>query len=300
VASDFESLIPTTVAREVIASLGERTSPLMRLCRVVQMPSAEAQIPVISAAPVSGFVDPLGGLKPDAAVEWAAVLLQAGEIGAVVPVPQSFIDDTTLNVTASVQDELAASFARTFETAALYGGGDAPAAWPAGGLTAPANAPAASGATVLEAVDAALSMLEAEGVQPDGILGGAALAAALRKEMVAALAPFTSAPQSLWGIPILTSTFWDDTVGVALVGGFRDVVVGVRQTITYTVSDQGITIDGAGKVLLNALQQDSIIVRAFMRIALQAVKPIGSSGQPVPPLALAKVGATGAAAKSKA
>lgn len=138
--TDFASLIPTTVADAVIQSLGERSSPLMQLCRTVQMPSAEEQIPVVSAAPISDFVDPLGGLKPAADVEWQAKLLEAGEIGAVVPVPQSFIDDTTFNVTQSVQDELAASFASTFEKAALYGSANAPAAWPAGGLTAPANA----------------------------------------------------------------------------------------------------------------------------------------------------------------
>lgn len=138
-------------------------------------------------------------------------------------------------------------------------------------------------------------------MQPDGILGGAALSAALRSQMVTTMQPFTAAPQALWGIPILTSTYWNDATGVALVGGFQACVVGIRRAITYTVSQEGVITDALGKVVYNALQQDGVIVRAYLRIALQVVQPIGNAGTAVPPLALAtSTGPVAAAAATKA
>jgi hypothetical protein len=263
----------------------------MRLATTVQMPSGEERLPVISSVPASDFVDPFGGLKPGTSVEWSPATLEAGEIGALVGVPTAFIDDTTYNVGASVRDELAASFAKTFERAALYGAPNMPASWPAGGLTAAANCNVVSAAEPLAAIDAALSRLEQDGIRPDGIVGGAALSAALRQQMVVSLQPFTQAPPQLWGIPIEISNYWDDGVGVALVGGYKTgVIVGVRQAIEYTTSEDGVITDTAGKVIFNALQQDSLILRAYMRIALQEVRPLSPvTATPVLPLALATV-----------
>jgi hypothetical protein len=145
-----------------------------------------------------------------------------------VPVPDAFIADTTFDVWGSVRDEVAASFVRVFDQAALYGT-NAPADWHAGGLTAPAHADVAKGADELAALDAAMAALEANGVTVDGILGGAALRSALRTKVMTTLQPFTAEPPALWGVPITYSTFWNDTVGLALVGGWGDVIAGVRE-----------------------------------------------------------------------
>jgi HK97 family phage major capsid protein len=130
---------PRAVAQEIIGAISDEESGLMQLAHTVQMPSGIETVPVISAAPVAGFVNPAyGGLKPDGAVEWTSLPLEAGEIGTVVGVPNAYLDDTAYPVWESVRGEIARAFTRIFETGALYGTG-APTAWPTGGLTAQAE-----------------------------------------------------------------------------------------------------------------------------------------------------------------
>jgi hypothetical protein len=289
VPTNYPTLIPQEVAQQVIASVTESQSAVMQLARIVPMPSGVEQVPLVTASPTSGFVSPAyGGLKPSGEVEWTAATLTAAEIGCVVAVPDAFVADTTFDVWGSARDEVTKSFVRVFEQAALYGT-NAPTAWPAGGLTAAAQADPASGADALAALDAAMSLLEARGVAVTGILGGAALRSALRTKLMTTLQPFTAEPPALWGVPIVYSTYWDDTLGVALVGGWDGVIAGVREDLTFAMSSEGVITDASGVVLLNALQSDSSILRTYWRLALQAVQPLGPDGTQVKPLALATV-----------
>jgi hypothetical protein len=133
-----------------------------------------------------------------------------------------------------------------------------------------------------------MSQLEANGITPTGILGGAALRAALRSQMVTVLQPFSEAPPSIYGVPIRYSANWDDTIGLALIGGFdAGVLVGIREDMTWTLSEEGVISDATGNVILNALQSDSSIMRCYWRLPLQAVQPLGPAGTPVKTLALA-------------
>jgi HK97 family phage major capsid protein len=299
VPTTYEDLVPSAVAAEVVSSVSDHQSALMQLAHKVPMPSGVEQVPVVSSAPVSGFVSPAyGGLKPGSSVEWTALTLTAGEIGVLVAVPDAYISDTSYDVWGNVKDEITRSFVSVFENAALYGT-NAPSDWPTGGLTAAAHADAISGADALDALDKAMSHLEAAGITPSGILGGPALRAALRAQSVAVLQPFTEAPASIYGVPIAFSTNWDDTKGIALVGGFDPgVIVGIREDLTWTISEEGVISDATGKVVLNALQSDSSILRCYWRLALQATQPIGPEGTGVKTLALAKVGAATARSKS--
>jgi hypothetical protein len=117
--------------------------------------------------------------------------------------------------------------------------------------------------------------------------------------MIPILQPFSAAPAQVYGVPIAFSSNWDDSKGIALVGGFDPgVLVGIREDMIWTISEEGVITDATGKVILNALQSDSSIMRCYWRLALQAVKPLGPSGSAVKTLALAKVGAAAARSKS--
>jgi HK97 family phage major capsid protein len=288
--TDFETLVPKGVAAEVVATAADEASALMQLSNVVRMPSGASEIPVVSGSPASGFVSPVyGGLKPHGDVTWSSETLTAAEIGVVSAVPDAFIADTSFSVWDSVKSEIIKSFVRVFEQAALYGT-NAPAEWPTGGLTAAAQADAITGADPLAAIDAAMSHLEAAGITPSGILGGSALRAALRAQTVTIMQPFSEAPAQLFGVPIAFSSNWNDTVGLALVGGYESVVVGIREDMTFTYSTDGVISDDAGVIVLNALQSDSSILRTYWRVGLQALSPLGPAGTAIKPLALAKVG----------
>lgn len=67
----------------------------MALATVARMPSGVETVPVVSSAPIAGFVNPAyGGLKPGSAIDWTALPLTAGEVGTVVGIPNAYLDDS--------------------------------------------------------------------------------------------------------------------------------------------------------------------------------------------------------------
>jgi len=297
---DDPQLLPATVAAEIVQSVTDRDSALMTLCRKIAMPSRSESVPVVSSAPAAGFVDPVTGLKPTGVIDWSPVTLTASEIGVVVALPDDFVADTNFAPWPSAREEIIRSFVKTFELAALYGRPTDQPGWPAGGLTAAAAAAPVLDPDALGALDAAMSLLEADGISPSGILGGAALRAALRAQTVAVMQPFSPAPASIYGVPVVFSGHWDDSVGLALVGGFENVLAGIRQDLTWLMTSVGVLTDATGKVVVNAFTQDQTLMRCYWRIALQITQPLGPADTPVKTLALAKVGTpVGEAAEAK-
>ena len=232
-------------------------------------------------------------------IDWAPVTLTASEIGVVVALPDDFVQDTTFAPWPSAREEIIRSFVKVFELAALYGRPADQPGWPAGGLTAPAAAAPALNSDALGALDAAMSLLEADGVTPTGILGGAALRAALRAQTVAVMQPFSAAPASIYGVPVAFSSHWDDSVGLALVGGFEDVLVGVRQDLSWLMTSVGVLSDSTGNVVVNAFTQDQTLLRCYWRLALQITQPLGPADAPVKTLALAAIGAPAGETESR-
>jgi hypothetical protein len=115
--------------------------------------------------------------------------------------------------------------------------------------------------------------------------------------MVDVMQPFSEATAQVYGVPVRFSSNWNDTTGLALVGGYEAVLVGLRQDLTYDLSEDGVITDEAGVVVLNAFQSDSVLMRAYMRVALAEAMPVGAAGSAVKPLALATVSGGAAAAK---
>lgn len=298
-APDYSELLPPAVATEVVQSVAEQESALLQLARKAPMPTGSEIVPVVSGAPAAGWVDPSTGLKPRGDVTWEPLTLTCGEVGVLVPFPDAFTADAAFSPWQSARVEIIKAFTSVIEAAGLYGI-NAPAGWPVGGITAPLYADTITGTDALAAIDAAMTALETNGVTPTGVLGGAALRAALRQQTVAIMQPFSEASASIYGAPIAFTSNWDDTKGVALIGGFENVIAGLRTDLTWSLSDSAVITDSAGVVTVNAYQQDVSILRCYWRLALAAASPLGPDGSPVTPLALAKVGTPVAARGARA
>jgi hypothetical protein len=288
VPTDYENLIPHTIAAQVIQSVVEEQSAVLRLARTVPMPSGLETVPVISSPPAAGWVDAYGGLKPATAVEFDGLVLTASELATVLAIPNSYLEDAGYPIWPPVRAEIARAFARVFDASALSGT-NAPSDWPAGGLIAAAHATPVTGADALAALDAAFVELESNGVPVDGILGGSALASAVRTQIVAYQMPTGPPVSTLWGVPLVISANWPTAAGLALVGGWQYVIAGLRQDVRYELSTDGVITDATGKVIVNAFQADSTLMRAYLRAGLAVANPIGSDGAATKPLALASV-----------
>ena len=192
-------------------------------CRPARSASRSSSTP-----PQSGFVNPAyGGRKPASEVVWTPAELIAEELATALPVPNAFLDDSWFPVWPSVRDEISAVVRRHVRRRRAVRDERAGVV-PDGGLTAPAWADPVTGATALEALDAALGALEANNVTVDGILGGAE--ARGRRSARRWSRSWRRPPQpstTLWGIPV---TFTIDVGrrrrGSRLVGGWQAVIVG--------------------------------------------------------------------------
>ena len=286
VATDYPNLVPRAMASELI-ELATTQSVVLTLGNTQRMASGLASIPVVSFRPVAGFVNPVyGGRKPATKIEWSAKQLVAEEIACALMVPNAFVDDAGFPVWENVRSMVASAIAETLDKAVLFGTG-APASYPTGGLSTLAGA-AQTGADITAAIDKAAGAVEASGGIPDGIAGGALIGSALRAAYNAVGALPSEAPaNTLYGWPIMQTPVWDSTKGDAVVGDWDYLLVGVRQDITFDLSDSAILQDGAGAIIGNAFQDDSTAMRCYIRIGVVVGQPLNAAGTPLAPFEFA-------------
>jgi HK97 family phage major capsid protein len=295
-ATTYTDLIPRDIADQAI-SAAEQESVVLALGNVIRMSAGTESVPVVSVAPVVDFVTPAyGGRKPMTTVEWTSEQLIPVEIAATLAIPDAFIDDAGFPVWESVRSELAKAIAKKLDQAIIFGT-DAPAEFPTGGIAGLAGA-AQSGATAEEAIDLALAAVEAQGVRPSGIAAGLSILSALRQSQLAAgMGPVTQqAAGQLFGLPVETTIHWLPAAGDALVGDFAGaLVIGIREDVTYELSQEGVLVDGTGAIVVTAFQDDMTLMRVRLRVACAIAQPVGAGGAAVIPFEFADWTATAAA-----
>jgi hypothetical protein len=262
------------------------------------MPQGVMNVPVVSVAPTAEFVG-MGARKPLATIEWTAEVLAPQEIAALVAIPDAFLLDAGFPVWESVRAEVSSAIAYALDAAVLYGT-NAPASYPAGGIAALAGAPQ-TGADAHAAIDAAATVIETSGLIPDGIAAGAAIGSALRAAYREVGALPSAVPQpTIYGMPVVRTAAWDDTKGDALVGAWDSaLVVGIREDLTFDISQDATLTDGAGKVVLSAFESDMSVLRVYVRVAVAIARRVAPGGGLVVPFSFAKW-TGGTTARSKA
>jgi len=298
-ATAWSDLIPTAVVRDVIDAAAAE-SAVLALGTTVVMPAGVMNVPVVSVAPSAAFVA-TGARKPTTTIEWSAKALSPEEIALTLWIPDVYLNDAGFPVWESVRAEVAKAIARTLDAAVLYGT-SAPASYPTGGIAALAG-PASTGADALEALDAAAGVVEASGLIPNGIVAGAAVGSALRAAYreAGALPSETPVP-NIYGMPVVRTPAWDVANGDALVGDWTKLVVGIREDMTFDLSDSAVLTDGAGSVVVSAFEQDVTCMRAYLRVAVAIATPVQPDGSgAVAPFAFASwSGGTTTAAATRA
>jgi Phage capsid family len=283
-ATDFESLIPTSVASDLIAA-AEQESVAMRLGNVTTMPTGIESVPTVTVEPDAEW-NALGGRKKATTIEWTALRLEAEELACILAIPQAWIDDNGFPVWDQVRGRVASGFAKRIDETVLFAVAPVPSSFPPTGVVGVAGT-ALTGADALDAIDKGLAAVEAQGLLPNGIASSSAIGSALRKEYrTIAVTPDTAPTSTLYGPPVAIAAYWDATKGDAIVGDWTKLVIGVREDIRFETSDSAILQDAAGAILANAFQDDLVAMRCYMRIGAAIGLPVGSDGTPVEPFAL--------------
>lgn len=284
--TDAAALIPEDVSQ---AFLGGATNQSLVLQTFTRIPVAQAQtrLPILSALPVAYWVTGDTGLKQTTEVNWANKYLNIEELAAIVPIPESVLDDASYDVWGSVQPLLENAVARAVDSAAIFGT-NAPASFPTAMVTAAVaagntytrgtNNAAAGG--IAEDFNGLFKLTEADGYDVDGLAAHVAYKGRLRGARTSqGEATGEVSPTNIYGVtPVYPARgLWPSPgTGAAEALAFQrdQFVVGVRSDFTYKILDQAVIQDNTGTIIYNLAQQDMVAMRVTFRVGWQVANPI--------------------------
>lgn len=280
--------VPEPVSDQIIKEL-PHASVLLNRARQIRMSSKTLKQPILSALPDAYWVNGDTGLKQTTKAEWGSQTITAEELAALVVVPDALFDDSNVPIWDEVRPLLVEAIGRKVDQAGLFGT-DKPTSWP----TAIVPSAIAAGNTVEEGTNADIAAdVAALGglVAADGFaVNGFAAKPGLNWQLVGLrdtngtpiYTPSLSAgaPSGLYGYPLneVTNGSWNAATASLLAADWSKFIVGVRQDITFDISKDGIISDADGKVIVNAYQQDSKILRVVFRVGFQVANPVTRVG----------------------
>jgi len=277
--------IPQTVARDVIEVV-ETESVAMSLFRKVTMPARTHRMPVLDAYPLAYWLSGASQQAKDSAFKqttssaWENVELIAEEIAVLVPVPDAYVADTGIDLLQEIKPLLAQAFARKIDGATFFGT-DKPSTWPthiyAGAVAAGNAVTLGAGADVGIDIANLAELVEVDGFSVTAFVARPGFKWTARKARGTDGQPiFDSATNSMYGDSLreMRNGAWDTTKAQLILGDYTKAILGVRQDMTFTVSDSAVITDGAGNVVYSAFQQDGKVLRAVMRVAFAVANPI--------------------------
>ncbi len=283
--SNVAALVPEAVSTQMLVTIGEQ-SAVLALGNNIPLASNQVRFPVLSALPTAYFVNGDTGLKQTTEAAWANRFLYVEEIATIVPIPEAVLDDAQFDVFAAIRPLMETAVVRILDAAVIFGT-NAPTTWAtegnlvgkavaAGNVVARGTNAAAAGGFHQDILDT-VGSLELDGYTPNGAIGNVTVRGRLRgvrdtTGQVMALpadVPGIQYPGSLAGL-------WPTGLNAAelLVGDFTQLVVGVRQDMTYKLLDQGVITDGAGVIQFNLPQQDMLALRLVFRAGYAVANPL--------------------------
>lgn len=285
-ASD-DPLVPTPVSAQIIQELPKASALLSLLPDVnkVPMSSKTSRMPVLSALPEAYFVTGDTGLKQTSSQKWENLMLVAEELAVIVPIPEAYLADSQVPIWDQVRPRIVTAFGRKLDLAAIFG----------------VNKPSTWGTSLVDGIEASGNVVT-EGDHVDIAADIAAVAQKVAEDGFA-VSGFAAAPGFSWrligmrsaqGVPIYVPNLaldepsglygrrfpeianggWDPREASVIAGDWTEAIVGIRQDITFKLFTEGVISDDAGNVVVNLMQQDTVAIRAVMRLAWAVSNPI--------------------------
>jgi HK97 family phage major capsid protein len=274
---DLTGLIPNTISN-VIAQEAVSQSAVMTLGTRVPIPAGKSSVPIPALFPEAEFVNEPGGRKPFTRFAFQTRDITAEEIATTVAIPDSYLEDSAINLWAFARPRLAEAIGRVVDRAVIANQG-APASYPTGGITAFATR-APDGIDAIDTVNNAMGEVEDRGMLITGHavdIRAKSVFRGVRDNTGALLLDRQQVEQrqmdSLYGAPIA----WTALQGADfdfVTGNWGCLVVGIRSDIRYKFSDNGVLADSDGRVTVSAFQDNQTLLKVWARIGVAIVKPI--------------------------
>lgn len=289
--ADVQAAIPEDVAAELTRGAIQQ-SAAMTLFRRRGLSRAQQRVPVLSVLPTAYFVSGDTGLKQTTEVNWTNKFLNVEELAAIVPVPESVVEDLDFDIWGEVRPLLEEAIGIAVD-AAVFFGVNKPASWPtdvvaaaiAAGNTYNRGTNNAAAGGISEDFNQLISLLEADGFDPNGAVAARSMRGRLRGARdTQGRRQDDVTPEEVFGIRFQYPMrgLWPTGSGAAeaIIGDFNEGIFGVRRDYTWKVLDQAVIQDNAGTIIYNLAQQDMVALRVTARYAWQVANVINRD-QPV-------------------
>lgn len=284
--------VPREIAEQIVGDVETRSTALT-LGRRVPTTTRDSRIAILAQTPDAYFVSGDNGLKQTSAAMFNSTPLIAEEIAVIIVIPDSVIADSEYGLWSALRPLIARAFARRLDRAIIFGN-EKPTTWPAGMVTAAT----AAGYTVRAGTDPVADLLAAaenlarRDYNPDAaaVRTGWQYRAASSRSNAFIGSPVGSAqpfPLTVAGLPVATDpVYWDSTAAEIVVADWDNVLIGVRQDLTFDFSNSAVIQDATGAIVNNMWQKDSTSMRAVMRVGYHLAMPTTQSGTSSAPVSV--------------
>jgi HK97 family phage major capsid protein len=286
--ANAQSLIPEDLQRTIVQSAIQQSVVMRMGVRATDLPRNQRRVAVSSVLPFGFFVNGDTGLKQTTKMEWEDLFFDAEEIAVILPISENVMDDLDVDFFAEAQPRISEAFGIILDRAVLRGV-NAPASWRDDILTSAT----AAGHTVTRGsgTDLYQEILGVGGlndlVARDGYPTTAHVADISMQAQLSDVrdangmpifAPSMQDPARwfLRGAPVdfpLNGSM-DPLEALQFAGDWRSLIWAQRTEIRTKLLDQAALQDGAGDIVLNLAQQDSVALRMTWRVAWQIFNPV--------------------------
>lgn len=275
---NLQGFVPTPTAAEIIADV-VRGSSVLRLSKVQQMQSETQKIPVMTGGPGAYWVGETERIKTSTA-QWIFPELIAKKLGVIVPVSKEKLEDTTIDVFATVRPYIAEAFYKAIDAACLFGT-NSPFAKNILGVATDAKRVVQLGTNAKLDLDISdvMALVEDGGLDVNGFAAGYSLKNSLRKLRDANGNQLYVAgvdQETLYSQPIEFSRngAWDKMKALALAADWKYSIVGMRDQIQYEVLREATlqSVEMSDGKPLSLAENDMVAIKATMRLGFLPVK----------------------------
>jgi HK97 family phage major capsid protein len=282
-------LVPEDISYQIIQEAA-KSSGALGLGRRYPMSSKKSRVSVIDAFPEAYFVNGDTGLKQTTNMSWDHIWMEAEPIASLVVIPDDYIDDSAVPLWNEIRPRVAEAIGRTLD-GAIFWGVNKPATWTSDYLY---HGAIVAGNVATETSDLGSDIaklaedMAVDGVEINGFAARPGYNWKLSQLRVANAPVFSTSlqtntltspvPNSLYGYPlqVVSNGTWQSAKASLVMGDWSRMVVGVRQDITYSIHSDAVITDADGKVVFNAMQQDSKVMRVVARYGYTIVNPTTS------------------------
>lgn len=280
-----EALIREQLLTTIFQDVPKQSVALSLMHKLPNMSSKQTKASVLDLLPIAYWVNGDTGFKQTTRQAWDNVYLTAAELAVIVPIPESVLDDSSIDIFGEVTPRVNEAMGALIDGAIIFGV-NRPSEWQADIITlarqAGNNVSGGIAYDSIMGVGGLLSKVEESGYMVNGVVAAMAARGALRGikddlDRPIYVADMKGAtPYALDGSPMFfpQNGSFDATVAQMVAGAWAQAVYAMRQDITVKILDQGVIQDpSTGVIVYNLAQQDMIALRVVMRLGWAMPNP---------------------------